>query len=222
MPLKIMGRIMIGCLVGILGLMNLTALRAQDSTPVAPPEPQILIELTPAFTPTIETSLTPDFTLTILSTMTTPEVSPASTQVVPQEATAEIMTPPESIIILPVPDVSVTMSSSQILIPTMTATLILRSIQGQVLYPTRVLGEQFIQVRAFALDNTLLSTAYPDANGLYSLLVGAHQITRVEIDVPLYLSETLYLRPALRPHSSYYGQVTSMAIHVWHVQIWIC
>jgi len=194
-----MKRIM-GCVIGIFGLMSLSVLKAQDLAPTAHPDLQILVEMTNQLTPMAEASLTPEFTLTSLSiTITPPEVSPTSTETIPQDATAEIMTPSESIIILPLPDASTTMTSLQTLMPAMTPTLTLRSIQGQALYPNRALGQAFIRVQAFASDNTLLSTTYTDTNGLYSLLVGADQVTRVEIDAPLYLSETLYLVPGIAP-----------------------
>lgn len=188
----------IGCLIGVLLLLSLVALQAQDTT--LPLESQTPIEPIN----TIEATIEPSQASEIISPATEPALPTAelvieATDVVSPESTAEMtaLPLPDPLETLPSSDANATVSPSQI--PRSVATLALRMIEGKVLYPNRVFGQAFTRVQAYAPDNTLLSTVYTDATGRYTLVVPADQVTRIEINAPLYLQEMLFLAPGLIP-----------------------
>jgi hypothetical protein len=201
-----MKSILFGCLVGFLSLVILSAVRAQTEPLPPPADSQILIEATVELIATSEPSIEPETELIVTETAT--PISPTQTEawiftlepsaeVTPEMDVSPVAT--ESVIILSPSDVSVATLSLETLTPTTTPTLALRSIEGQALYPNRVLGQAFIRVQAFAPDNTLLSTSYTDVNGLYAIVGLSDQVTRIEIDASLHLPETLYISPGIMP-----------------------
>ncbi len=190
-----MKRIAVGCLAAVLCVLGLNAVLAQDAT-VAPDLPA---EVTALATLPVEATISePTLTETPTATVLPIEASATAT-LAPIDAATQTPTETltQSIIILPTLDLTVTAWPSQT--PTAAPTLALRAINGQALYPNRVLGQAFIRVQAFAADGSVLSTAYTDANGLYALAGLADQVTRVQIDAPLYLPEILYLAPGITP-----------------------
>jgi hypothetical protein len=203
-----MKSILFGCFVGILSLMILSAVRAQTEPLPPPADSQILVEATVEPIATGEASLEPEIEISITETGTL--ISPTETEALivsvepSSEVTAETGVSPvvtESVVILSPSDAVVATLSSETFTPTITPTLAVRSIEGQALYPNRVLGQAFIRVQTFAPDHTLLSTSYTDANGLYAVIGLSDQVTLIEIDAPLHLPETLYIAPGMMPYS---------------------
>ena len=198
-----MKRVVIGCVIGVLGILGLGLVLAEE--PAATPEVDSQILLTEE---SFAMSLTPDSFLTAIPTQTQtpaapiPDTTPEVTVIVEviEDATADATIEPVSVttqdvIVLPVPDLTVTDTPS----PTLASTQALWSINGQAFYSNRKLGQAFIRTQSFASDGTLLSTSYTDANGLYVLVGLADQVTRVEIDAPLRIAQTLYLAPGIAP-----------------------
>lgn len=198
-----MKRLVIGCVIGVLGILGLGIVLAEE--PAVTPEADSQILLTDE---SFAMSLTPDSILTPLLTQTytplptIPDTTPGATVIVDviKDATAEITAEPtavttQDVIVLPAPDLTLTDIPS----PTLVSTQALWSINGQAFYPNRKFGQAFIRAQSFAPDGTLLSTSYTDANGLYALVGLADQVTRVEIDAPLHIGQTLYLAPGIAP-----------------------
>jgi hypothetical protein len=203
-----MKSILFGCLVGFLILVVLSVVRAQTEPLPLPVDSQILIEPTVELIATGEASLEPEIEIPITETGTLVSPTETETLIVPVEPSSEVtseidvsLAATESVIILSPSDAVVATLSSETFTPTTTPTLAVRSIEGQALYPNRVLGQAFIRVQTFASDNTLLSTTYTDANGLYAAVGLGDQVTRIEIDAPLHLPETLYIAPSMMPYS---------------------
>ena len=200
-----MKRLVIGCVIGVLGILGLGIVLAEEPAVTLEADSQILLILTDdpfAISLTADSTLTATVTQTYTPLLTIPDTTPEATVIVEviEDATAEITAEPtavttQDVIVLPAPDLTLTDIPS----PTLVSTQALWSINGQAFYPNRKFGQAFIRAQSFAPDGTLLSTSYTNANGLYALVGLADQVTRVEIDAPLHIGQTLYLAPGIAP-----------------------